>query len=104
MSLDTEKLHALRGKGFDKLYASQEKKYREMADKALEYASSCVPKGERVRLGDVIAVIENAVRIDPAFENHVKIKRLTQKFWITYFAEYIVDQVFPQPELKPSTP
>ncbi len=77
MSIDTEKLHRLRGKGFDALYASAQPKYKEMADKALEYAKTCVPAGEKVRAGDVEAVIQNAVRIDPSFEAHLKSKKLT---------------------------
>jgi len=55
-------------------------------------------------LGDVIAVIQNAVRIDPAFEAHLKKRGLTQKFWQLWFAEYIVEQVYPQPELKQANP
>lgn len=100
MSLDTEKLHRLNGKGFDKLYSSDPKRYTEMAHKALEYSKTCVPKGEKVRVGDVVSVIQNAVRIDPDFEAHLKNKKLTQKFWQGWFAEYVLEQVFPQPELK----
>jgi hypothetical protein len=99
MSLDTERLHRLKGKGFDKLYSGAPDKYLEMANKALEYAKTCVPEGEHVRIGDVVAIIQNAVRIDPTFEAHVAKQRLTQKFWQLWFAEYIVEQVFPQPEL-----
>ena len=29
-----------------------------------------------------------------------KDKALPQKFWVSYFAEYIVDRVYPQPDLK----
>jgi hypothetical protein len=104
MSLDTERLHRLKGKSFDTLYASAPQKYQEMADKALEYAKTCVPPGEKVRPGDVVAVIQNAVRIDPAFEAHLKQRSLTQKYWQLWFAEYIVEQVYPQPELKPAEP
>jgi len=100
MSLDTETLHRLKGKSFDALYAEAPEKYKEMANKALEYAETCVPPGEKVRLGDVVAVIHNAVRIDPAFEAHLKKRGLTQKFWQLWFAEYIVEQVYPQPDLK----
>ncbi len=100
MSLDTERLHRLVGKGFDKLYSSEPNKYKEMAKKALEYSQTCVPAGEKVRIGDVVSVIQNAVRIDPAFESHLKTRKLTQKFWQGWFAEYVVEQVFPQPELK----
>jgi hypothetical protein len=104
MSLDTEKLHRLTGKQFDRLYSQNPAKYTEMAHKALSYAETCIPAGERVRLGDVVSVIQNAVRIDPAFEKHLRDKKLTQNFWQAWFAEYIVEQVFPQPELlKPSS-
>jgi len=102
MSLDTEKLHRLKSKSFDTLYAQAPQKYKEMADKALEYSKTCVQPGEKVRVGDVISVIQNAVKIDPAFEAHLKKRGLTQKYWQLWFAEYIVEQVYPQPELKPA--
>jgi hypothetical protein len=102
MSLDTEKLHRLIGKGFDGLYSSNPQKYKEMANKALEYAKTCIQSGEKVRPGDVVSVIQNAVRIDPAFEEHLKKRSLTQKYWQLWYAEYIVEQVYQQPELKPA--
>jgi hypothetical protein len=101
MSLDTEKLHRLTGKGFDKLYNKDPAMYKEMAQKALEYAKTCVPPGEKVRMGDVVAVIQNAVRILPSFEAHLSEKKLTQRYWQLWFAEYILEQVFPQPDLTP---
>jgi hypothetical protein len=48
------------------------------------------------------AVLQNAVKIDPAFEAHLKAKKLTQKFWVELFADFILDQVYPQPDLKQS--
>ena len=87
------------GKQFDKLYSQNAAKYTEMAHKALSYAQTCIPPGEKVRPGDVVSVIQNAVRIDPVFERHLKDKKLKQRFWLAWFAEYIVEQVFPQPEL-----
>lgn len=100
MRLDTENLHRLKGKGFDKLYAASPEKYKGMADTVLNYTKTIVPPGEKVRLADVGAVFQNAVKIDPAFEVHLKVKKLTQKFWVKLFSEYILDQVYPQPELK----
>jgi hypothetical protein len=99
MSLDTEKLHRLKGKGFYELHGGQPEKWQEMVDKARDYAQTCVADGERVRIGDVVAVVQNAIRIDPAFEKHLNGKGLTQKYWVTWFAQYIIDQVYPQPEL-----
>lgn len=102
MSLDTEKLHRLKSKSFDALFSAHSQKYKEMADKALEYAKTCIQPGEKVRTGDVVSVIQNAIRIDPDFEAHLKTRSLTQKYWQVWFAEYIVEQVYPQPELKPA--
>jgi hypothetical protein len=104
MRLDTENLHRLKGKSFDKLYTSAPDKYKGMADTALKYTLTFVPSGEKVRLADVGAVLQNAVKIDPAFEAHLKAKKLTQKFWVELFSEYILDQVYPQPELKQTAP
>jgi hypothetical protein len=103
MRLDTENLHRLKGKGFDKLYTSAPEKYGKMADTALKYAQTFVPAGEKVRLADVGSVLQNAVRIDPSFEAHLKAKTLIQKYWVELFSEYILDQVYPQPELKQAT-
>ena len=104
MSLDTEQIHRLNKKGFDKLYSANPKIFSEMAHTALDYATTCVPAGEKVRVGDVVLIITNAVRILPSFEQHLQKSKLTQKYWQVLFAEYILEQVFPQPEFtkKPS--
>src|ERR1700733_2285832 len=93
MSLDTEKLHRLKGKGFYELHSEQPEKWREMVDKARDYAQTCVADGERVRIGDVAAVVQNAIRIDPEFEKHLNKKGLIQKYWVTWFAEYIIKYI-----------
>jgi hypothetical protein len=104
MSLDTEKLHRLRGKSFDALYEAHPDKWQETVNNALDYAQKCVASGEKVRIGDVVAIFQNAIRIDPTFEKHTKDKGLTQKYWVTWFAEYIIDRVYPQPELTKRRP
>ena len=103
MSLDTEQIHRLNKKGFDKLYAADPKMFKEMAEKALNYANTCVPPGEKVRVGDVVLIITNAVRILPSFEDHLQKRKLTQKYWQVMFAEYILEQVFPQPDFTVPT-
>jgi hypothetical protein len=100
MSLDTEKVHRLKAKSFDTLQADHSDKWKEMVDKAREYAQTCVGADEKVRIGDVVTIVQNAIRIDPTFEKHTKEKGLPQKYWVTWFAEYIVDAVYPQPILK----
>lgn len=100
MSLDTQKIHRLKAKSFDKLYTDHAPKWKEMLETARAYAQTCVGKDEKVRIGDVVEVIQNAIRIDPTFEKHMKDKTLVQKFWVAWFAEYVMDSVYPQPDLK----
>jgi hypothetical protein len=66
-----------------------------MVDNAKDYAKTFIIQGERIRPGDVSDVLQNAIRVDPDFENHVKTKGLLQKYWVAYFADYILDQVYP---------
>ena len=100
MSIDTEKIHRLTGKGFDELYNRNPAKWQEMVRKALYYARTIVAAREPVRVGDVVEIVQNAIKIDPEFEHHFNIKKLTQKFWVPWYAEYIVDKTFPQPDLS----
>ena len=97
MSLDTDKLHRLRSKSFDRLYTDHAAKWREMVENARKYAQGCVGAGEQIKIGDVVAVIQHAIRIDPTFEAHVKKAHLPQKYWVTWFAEYILDHIYPSP-------
>lgn len=96
MSLDTEKLHRLRGKSFVKLQSDNASKWKAMVEKARAYAQTCVGD-EQVRIGNVVTAVQMAIRIDPTFEQHTQTKVLPQKYWVTWFAEYIVDCVYPQP-------
>jgi hypothetical protein len=102
VSLDTEKLHRLKGKGFPELYDTHPDKWKEMVDKARDYAQTCVGEDEKVRIGDVTTIVQNAIKIDPEFESFVKGKGLTQKYWVTWYAEYMVDRIYPQPDLEPT--
>jgi hypothetical protein len=99
VSLDTEKMHRLKGKEFPELYKKHQNKWPEMVNTARDYAQTCVGEGEKVRVGDVVTIVQNAIRIDPEFEAHVKSKSLTQKYWVSWFAEYIIEQTYPQPDL-----
>src|SRR5712691_7862383 len=102
MSLDTEKIHRLQGKDFHLLYDNNNNpnKWHEMVRKARDYARSIVPPAEQVRVGDVVEIVQNAIKIDPQFEEHFNREKLTQKFWVPWYAEYIVDKTFPQPDLS----
>jgi hypothetical protein len=95
MSLTLEILHRLRAKGFEKLYADHDVKWMEMVSNAKDYAKTFIGPDEKIRPGDVAEILQNALRVDPDFEAYVKSKGLQQKYWVVYFSDYILDQVFP---------
>jgi hypothetical protein len=99
MSLTVETLHRLRSKGFDDLYKKNEAKWKAMVANATTYAKTYIKAGDKVRPADIGEVLRNALKIDPDFENHVKSKSLPQKYWVAFFADYIMDQIYPPPTI-----
>ncbi|HKM81921.1 MAG TPA: hypothetical protein VJY15_13290 [Candidatus Acidoferrum sp.] len=99
MSLDTYKLHKLVAKGFDTLYTTHKPKWDKMVKKAAESVKEGVAANEIIRAGDVIATVEHGIRISKEFDNHLALKKLTQKYWATRFAEYIVEKNYPHAEI-----
>lgn len=100
MSLDTYKLHKLRAKGFDKLYTDQKAKWDRMVEKAVESVRASIADGEAIKSGDVVAAVEHGIKISKEFEAHLALKKLTQLYWVKWYAEYIVEQIYPHAEIK----
>lgn len=100
MSLTLEKLHMLRGKSFLGLYSQHKDKWREMVANAKNYTKTYIGKdGEKIRPGDVAEILQNAVKVDPDFEDHMNEKGLQQKYWVVYFSDYVLEQVYPSKEI-----
>ena len=100
MSLDAEKIHKLKAKEFNDLYGFNEDLWRELVWSAASHVKGFLEKnGEMVRPGDVSAVLQLSVKVNPAFEKHLEKKRLTQRYWVEYFSDYIVEQIFGTPEI-----
>jgi hypothetical protein len=100
VSLDTEKLHKLRGKKFDDLYRKHQSHWDEMVENATTFARSYANKNkEPVHPGDVSKILRNSISVDPFFEKHLETKGLQQKYWVEYFCDYIVEQKYKIPTI-----
>src|SRR5690242_8784767 len=99
MSLDTYMLHKLTGKGFDKLYKDHNPKWKAVVEKAVEGVRACVGPGQPIKAGDVVAAVEHGIKISKEFENHLASEKLIQLYWVKWFAEYIVEQIYPHAEI-----
>jgi hypothetical protein len=95
MGLTLEYEHRLKAKGFDGLYQASPNKWIEMAANARQYCEKFIKDGQPIRPGDISENLQNAIKTDPAFEAHMKLKKLTQKYFIRDFSDYILDQIYP---------
>jgi hypothetical protein len=100
MSLDTYKLHRLQGKEFNELYTNHAPKWKKMVEKSVEHVRACVGEHEKIKAGDVIAAVQHGIKISGEFEHHLTKNKLTQQYWSGWFAEYVVEQIFPHAEIK----
>lgn len=100
MSLDTEKLHRLKAKSFDQLYDGNRDKWNEMVENATKFAKTYLEGGaDKVRPADISAILQNSIKVDPKFELHLQTRSLQQKYWVEWFADYVVEQVYPPPDI-----
>ena len=100
MSLDTYMLHKLVGKGFDRLYGDHAPKWNAVVEKAVEGVRACVGAGQPIKAGDVVAAVEHGIKISKEFEDHLASEKLVQLYWAKWFAEYIVEQIYPHAEIR----
>jgi hypothetical protein len=75
VSLDTDKLHRLKGKKFDELYEKHKKKWDEMVASATEYAKSYLKKYWRnCATGRCLVYPSECDRVDFQFEAFYRTK------------------------------
>jgi hypothetical protein len=104
LSLDTYKLHKLVGKEFDKLYADHAAKWKLMVEKSVESVRACIDPNAPIKAGDVVAAVVHGIKISKEFEDHLESQKLTQQYWVGWFAEYVVEQIYPYAEIKENPP
>lgn len=46
------------------------------------------------------SMVEHWANLERILELHMEKRKLQQKYWSSWFSEYIVEQVFPSPEIQ----
>ena len=98
MALTTVALLRLRGKGFAALFTKHEATWTQMARDAHDYVGAQLPKGQVPMADDIQKVLLPVIEFNPTVRNHLAAQKLTQKYWITDFTDYVIDRVF-QPHI-----
>jgi hypothetical protein len=99
MCLTRQTLHRLKAKDFHALYRSSPKEYADMAMVAVNYLKITTRPGEKALLGDVAEILKKTVADDLKFERHLDENGLAADSWAADFADYILEQVYPQRDL-----
>jgi hypothetical protein len=93
MALTAAKVKDLEERGFPRLFGEHRALWESKAREAYAYADLLVaPTGEPVRPDDVLELLVPALVLAEEFRNFLEAGRLTQKYWRTYFGEYVLDR------------
>jgi hypothetical protein len=97
MGLTAAKKVDLEDAGLIKFLGKDKNRWLGKATNAYTYTSQFVKDtGEDVRPDDLIDPLVSALQVDTKLHEYLAEKRLSQKYWFTYFAELIVDEFFDQ--------
>jgi hypothetical protein len=95
VALTALKVQVLGEKEFDQLFTNHRDLWKTKASEAHQYtAKFVIPTGQPVRPDDVLPLLMPALELAPEFHGHLGQKHLTQKYWTTYFAEFVLDRLW----------
>jgi hypothetical protein len=97
MGLTARKSLALEDAGLDDLFRKEKALWTEMATEAFTYTADFVKDaGEPVRPDDLISVLVPVLEVTQKLREYLAENRLRQKYWFTWFGEYIIDTLWDQ--------
>lgn len=100
MGLTARKSLALEDAGLDAFFKKEKALWTEMANEAFNYTADFVKDaGEPVRPDDLIPVLVPVLEVTQKLREYLVEKKLRQKYWFTWFGEYIIDSLWA--ELNP---
>ena len=93
MALSLNKLKRLTDAGLVELFEEDGKLWTAMAKDAYAYTKKFI--GTDVRPDDVVPTLVPALEVSDRLRTFLASRRLTQNYWYTWFAELIVDRLWP---------
>jgi DNA-binding transcriptional ArsR family regulator len=93
VALSLNKLKRLTDAGLVELFEEDGKLWTAMAKDAYAYTKKFI--GTDVRPDDVVPTLVPALEVSDRLRTFLASRRLTQNYWYTWFAELIVDRLWP---------
>jgi hypothetical protein len=95
VALTTEHLQRLQRAELDNFFVKERADFKQLAEEAYDYARKMVaPTGQPVLVDDVAAPLRLALNLNKKLADCLAAKRLTQKYWTDWFADYILNQLW----------
>jgi hypothetical protein len=93
VALSLNKLKRLEDAGLTGLFEDDRRLWTAMAKDAYSYTRKFV--GSEVRPDDVVPTLVPALEVSDRLRAFLAARKLAQNYWFTWFAELIVDQLWP---------
>lgn len=93
MAITTLKTEQVTDAELDKLFEKSKAHWLTQAKRAFKYMTQLIPEAA-IHPDDLIPSLVIALELDTKLTDYLDKNKLGQKYWFTYFAEYIVDEVW----------
>ena len=93
MALNLNKLKRLGDAGLVDLFEEDRKLWTAMAKDAYGYTRKFI--GKEVRPDDVVPTLVPALEVSDRLRTFLASRKLTQNYWYTWYAELMVDRLWP---------
>jgi len=93
VALSLNKLKRLGDAGLVELFEEDRKLWTAMAKDAYSYTRKFV--GPEVRPDDVVPTLVPALEVSDRLRTYLASRKLTQNYWYVWFAELLVDRLWP---------
>lgn len=95
MALTAEEIQNLRNASLIDFFNAHKDLYIAKATRAYQYTKQYVEAaGEPVRVDDVAGPLVLALKVGDPLIGYLARKKLTQKYWYNWFADYVLDQLW----------
>ena len=94
MALSLQKLKRLDDASLVELFEQDKKLWTAMAKDAYSYTRKFI--GGEVRPDDVAPTLVPALEVSDRLRTYLAARKLTQNYWFLWFAELIVDRLWPE--------
>ncbi len=94
MSLSLKVEQRLTAVGLVTFYTKSAKGWKDLAKRSHDFVKQTFPEGAIIRQDDVKAVLIPLLDVNKSLNEYLQGKRLTQRYWVGYFAELILDRTW----------